>query len=133
MFKILIIDDDGTFLQLYRYLFEEEKYEVKTASSGVEAIKVLDIFVPDFMIVDISMPEMDGWQFITEINRTALRRPEIKNIPYIVITGENFVKENKDFHFEQDKNFNGYFVKMTSTDEVVKTVNDILNGKKTIE
>lgn len=80
------------------------------------------------MLVDIAMPEMDGWEFIQELNKLSLRKSEFKNVPYIVITGENFLSEKKTFSFEKDRNFKGYYPKMTAPFEIIDKIREILEG-----
>ena len=59
-FKVLAIDDEKDILLLLKYNLESEGYNVKTASSGKEGIKVAGEFNPDLILVDIMMPEIDG-------------------------------------------------------------------------
>ncbi len=59
-FKILAIDDEKDILLLLKFNLETEGYNVKTASSGKEGIEVAENFIPDLILVDIMMPDMDG-------------------------------------------------------------------------
>jgi len=122
MAKILVIDDEITIRMLFEYSLQEAGYEVKTASSGIEALKIIEEFIPDFMIVDIIMPEMSGWDFIQKLKSLQIKNPNLKNIPYIVITGENFLSSYKSFAFENDKNFKGYFEKMTPIEKILEVI-----------
>jgi len=123
MARILILDDDYTILQLFQYVFQDAGYVVKTATNGKTALELLKDYRPDFMIVDIAMPEMDGWAFITELNKAALRNTGLKGIPYVVMTGENFLTQSKRFSFERGKNFKKYFIKMTNPEIILDFVN----------
>lgn len=58
--KILLVDDEPDILELLHYNLSLEGYEIITASNGVEAIEVAKREVPDVIILDIMMPEMDG-------------------------------------------------------------------------
>jgi len=122
MAKILVIDNEITIRMLFEYSLQEAGYEVKTASSGIEALEVIGEFIPNFMIVDIIMPEMSGWDFIKKLKPLQIKNPDLKNIPYIVITGENFMSSYKSFAFENDKNFKGYFEKMTPIEKIIEVI-----------
>ncbi len=59
-FKILAIDDEKDILLLLKYNLEKEGYTVKTSDSGVEALKIVEKFSPDLILLDIMMPKLDG-------------------------------------------------------------------------
>tara|TARA_B100000902_G_C27257095_1_gene888476 strand:+ start:886 stop:1569 length:684 start_codon:yes stop_codon:yes gene_type:complete len=59
-FNILAIDDEKDILLLLKFNLESEGYNVKTASSGKEGIKIAEKFNPDLILLDIMMPDMDG-------------------------------------------------------------------------
>jgi len=59
-FNILVVDDEKAFALLVSQILRDEGYRVKTASSGEEAMKILDTYEPDLTISDIKMPGMDG-------------------------------------------------------------------------
>jgi two-component system alkaline phosphatase synthesis response regulator PhoP len=58
--KILIVDDEKDILELLKYNLEKERYDVKTSTNGKDAIEIARGFVPDLILLDIMMPEMDG-------------------------------------------------------------------------
>tara|TARA_B100001029_G_scaffold158736_1_gene145597 strand:- start:292 stop:990 length:699 start_codon:yes stop_codon:yes gene_type:complete len=59
-FKIMAIDDEKDILLLLKYNLEQEGYTVKTVESGVEALKIVDKFSPQLILLDIMMPKLDG-------------------------------------------------------------------------
>ena len=59
-FKILAIDDEKDILLLLRYNLEKEGYTVKTSDSGIEALKIVQKFSPNLILLDIMMPKLDG-------------------------------------------------------------------------
>jgi len=79
--KILAIDDDANICELLKLYLEKEGYEVKTASDGVEGIKQFKFSEPDLVLLDIMLPQKDGWQVCREIR-------EISNKPIIMITAK---------------------------------------------
>ena len=58
--KILIVDDDPDIIEILSYNLSNEGYNVKSAVNGVEAIKKAKKFIPDIILLDVMMPEMDG-------------------------------------------------------------------------
>ncbi len=58
--KILVVDDDQENLRIVGRTLTHEGYEVKTANSGVDGLKILESFQPDLILLDINMPGMDG-------------------------------------------------------------------------
>lgn len=87
--KILVIDDDQSFLEAIKQAFLSEKYEVMTARSGRDGLQQALAFHPDIVILDIMMPEMDGWEVCRRLR-------EMTNIPLMFLTAkegeENIVK-----------------------------------------
>jgi YesN/AraC family two-component response regulator len=79
--RILIIDDEGAILRMVRLALEKAGYEVLDASNGIEGLDIYHEALPDLVITDIFMPEMEGLEMIM-----ALRR-ENKNIKIIAISG----------------------------------------------
>lgn len=87
--KILVIDDDQSFLEAIKQAFLSEKYELMTARSGRDGLQQALAFHPDIVILDIMMPEMDGWEVCRRLR-------EMTNIPLMFLTAkegeENVVK-----------------------------------------
>ena len=69
-FRILIVDDEKSFLLLMRKILEDEGYTVKGLTDPEEALKVLDAFEPSLVISDLKMPKMDGMKFMDEVRRS---------------------------------------------------------------
>lgn len=76
---ILIVDDEPRIIRLVRGYLEQEGYQVVTAGSGREALFAARDHKPDLIILDLMMPEMDGWEFM------GLHRQE-RNTPIIMLT-----------------------------------------------
>ncbi|HMI65908.1 MAG TPA: response regulator, partial [Cyclobacteriaceae bacterium] len=64
--KILVVDDISSILENLRELLLMEGYAVVTATNGIEALGQLEKEVPDLIITDLVMPQMDGFTFIRE-------------------------------------------------------------------
>ena len=123
--KILIVDDDSFLLDMYALKFSQNKFEVYTASSGAQAIeKMRGGLKPDVMLMDIIMPEMDGFEMLTKINEEKL----CPNCMRIVLSNKS---QQSDIDQGNKLGVSGYIVKANSTPvEVINQVTEIL-GKKT--
>ena len=78
--KLLVIDDEANICDLLKIYFENEGYEVKTASDGIEGISYFKMYEPDLVLLDIMLPKnKDGWQVCREIR-------EISSKPIIMIS-----------------------------------------------
>lgn len=79
--KILIIDDDEFLLDMYSTKFKEAGFSVEIAKSGTEALEKCKVFAPDAILVDIVMPNMDGFETIK-----LLREKIGKSVKIIVLS-----------------------------------------------
>jgi len=81
MKKILIVEDVEINRDLLEQLLEED-YELLTAEDGAAAIRLAEKESPDLILMDMSLPVMDGW----EATRTLKGRDDLKRIPVIALT-----------------------------------------------
>lgn len=87
MFHILIVDDDKNIRRLLTAVLETENYSVSTAENGEDALKVLDQTHIDLIILDIMMPKMDGYAFIT------LLREQNPYMPVLMLTAKQLPED----------------------------------------
>src|SRR6185437_12649916 len=80
--KILVVDEDADLVELIRFNRTQAGYAIGTASNGVEAIKKARSWQPDLIVLDIMMPELDGFA-VCEILR---RDPATAGIPIMMLT-----------------------------------------------
>jgi two-component system response regulator VicR len=67
--KILIVDDDPFILFVLRFLLNREGYDVIKAEDGAECLKKVKLENPDMVLLDVMMPDVDGWEVCREIKR----------------------------------------------------------------
>ena len=67
--RILLVDDEEDILEFLSYNLRKEGYKIKTASNGKSALKILEKFNPDLIILDVMMPEMDGIEVCESIRK----------------------------------------------------------------
>ena len=89
MFRILVADDDKNTRRLLRAVLEEENYTVFTAENGEEALRVLDKEHIDLAVVDIMMPQMDGYEF------TSFLRENDNNLPILMISAKQLPADRR--------------------------------------
>ena len=81
--KILIVDDEPKMVTMLKMALEAASYEVVSASNGKEGIEMVEKEKPDAIILDLMMPEMDGFTACKKIKGD----PEYEHIPILVLTG----------------------------------------------
>ena len=78
--RVLVVDDEPNIVDILRFNLEREGYEVITASDGLEGLSQARSQGPDLILLDVMMPEMDGFQVCQELRR------EDKLTPIIMLT-----------------------------------------------
>ena len=82
MLRILIIDDVETNRFVLRNIITDMGHQPVLAENGVQGIKIMERMIPDLILLDVAMPEMDGFEFATIIKKDVRTR----NIPIIFIS-----------------------------------------------
>ena len=126
--SLLIIDDDKMNLKLLSNLLSPD-YTIYTATNGASGIRIAKEYLPDLILLDILMPEMDGYQTLAEIKNNE----ETRKIPVIFITGLDSEKdEEKGLSFDAadyiTKPFRAMIVKLRVQNQI-----QIVNHLRTIE
>jgi hypothetical protein len=87
---VLVVDDDAELRELVRRLLEREGYTVVEAENGRAALARVEEAAPGLIVLDLMMPEMDGFEFLTELRGHESRRA----IPVIVVTAKDLTAED---------------------------------------
>ena len=82
--RILVVDDDALLRRSLRAMLERSHYRVEAAQGGAEALEFLSSFRPDLVLLDIQMPEMDGFEVCQRIREL----PDTHLLPIIFLTGD---------------------------------------------
>jgi two-component system alkaline phosphatase synthesis response regulator PhoP len=69
MSKIMVVDDDLKILGVLREILQRGGYEVMVADSGEKCLEILKNEKPDLILMDVMMPQMDGWEVVKEIKK----------------------------------------------------------------
>ncbi len=86
--KILLVDDEIDILEFISYNLEKEGYRVYTAQNGKEALKIADKKIPDLIILDVMMPEMDGIVTCEELRKNTKLKKTV--IAFLTARGEDY-------------------------------------------
>jgi CheY-like chemotaxis protein len=115
MKKILVIDDAEFILESTSSLLEFEGYDVITAENGAIGVKKAFESLPDLILCDISMPEMDGFEVLEQIRKN----DNTHRIPFIFLTAFN---EKSNMRDGMTKGADDYLVKPYTREEIVKAI-----------
>ncbi len=89
-FKVLVIDDERDVLDVVSYNLLKDGYQVETAGNGVEGLQKAEDFLPDLILLDIMMPDMDG----IEVCRRLREQDRFDNtlIAFLTARGEDYTQ-----------------------------------------
>jgi CheY-like chemotaxis protein len=120
---ILVVDDDFNIRQLIEYTLVKTGYRVHSSKTGKDALKFLEGNRPAAVILDIVMPDMDGYTFLRKLRATSF----LKDIPVIISSGKSGLKE---FFELEDREFrpDAFLSKPYKMDELEETVKEVLNA-----
>jgi sigma-B regulation protein RsbU (phosphoserine phosphatase) len=118
---ILLVDDNPLFLKLLARAFGKAEFDCYIAHSGQEALLYLQTQVPDAILSDYEMPEMNGLEF----RRNILREERLKDIPFMFLTGFD---DEKVRYSGLDLQAIDYVIKDTPVDVIIAKVNNLLRA-----
>lgn len=124
--KILLVDDEQDILDLIKYNLEKEGFEVQTANNGREGLREARVFLPDLILLDVMMPEMDGMETCIQMKDL----PELRNtiIAFLTARGEDY-SQIAGFEAGADD----YITKPIKPRVLVSRVKALLRRKSTAE
>jgi len=88
---VLVIEDEPQTRELLRRALEKEGWRVLEAANGRVGLEQLDGTVPGLILLDLMMPEMDGFEFMQELRK----RPACRLVPVVVITAKDVTPEDR--------------------------------------
>lgn len=117
--KILIIEDDFFLIKVMQKKFEKEQFEVHILENGTNAVTTADKFKPDVILVDLIMPETDGFETIKNLRED----DRTVNIPILVVSN---LANTEEVEKVEKMNILKYFVKsnidLKEIIEFIKTI-----------
>lgn len=121
--RILLVEDEFNIAKLFHYNLTKAGYEVTIGTNGNEGYELAEKLLPDLIISDVMMPEVDGFEF----RKKLLTNEELKKIPFVFLTAKG---EEDDILQGYDLEIEDYIIKTSSPKVVIAKVSAIL---KTIE
>jgi two-component system alkaline phosphatase synthesis response regulator PhoP len=113
--KVLVVDDEPHIVNLIRLTLSGDKYDIYSAFSGLEAIKLAKQIKPNLIILDLMMPNIDGYQVCEEIRKD----PKIAETPIMILSAKSqLVDKFKSINVGADD----YLVKPFDPEELLKRV-----------
>jgi CheY-like chemotaxis protein len=117
--KILLVDDSSTVLMMEKMILSQDRYQLTTAKNGVEAIARARSERPDLILLDVVMPELDGFGALEAIRRDEATR----QIPVIMVTTRS---EATSLETGYARGCNDYVTKPVNSSELLAKVRNLL-------
>ena len=119
MKKILLVDDEPNIIMSLEYTFKKNNFQVFIARDGQEALDILKTEQPDLIILDIMMPNVDGYATIEEVRKDE----KLNNCKVIFLSAKN---KESDIEKAMNLGANAYMTKPFSIKKLVEQVNYLL-------
>ena len=119
--KILIVEDEESLLKLESILLSSKGYRVTGVMDGKSALAEIQFNKPDLVILDIMLPEMDGF----EVCRQIKENPQTRHIPVVMLTAKKTVQDQAR---GQQAGCDAYITKPFKSSKILDTIRDILNN-----
>lgn len=123
MASVLVVDDEPDIRYLVQMALEADGHQVMTAANGIDALAAVEVEVPDVMLLDVMMPDLDGWSVLEQLKAHFDER--IASVPVIMFT-------SLGTHLDQARGGIGgavrYLVKPVDIDDLLGNVREVLNG-----
>jgi CheY-like chemotaxis protein len=113
--KILLVDDQADAIDALAMLLEMDGHAVRTAYSGADALAIVDNFVPDLALIDVSMPDMSGMQ----LARLLRNNPALANTRLVALTG---FAGQADRQAATEAGFDAHVTKPVSADQLATLI-----------
>lgn len=120
MMKILIVEDEEALLEGISHILQEEKYEVETALNGYEGLELAKQGIYDAIILDIMLPEMDGFSIVKSLRDDSIRTPIL-----LLTAKDSVIDRVKGLDLGADD----YMIKPFAAPELLARIRVLLRGK----
>ena len=117
--KILLVDDEPNIIMALEYALKKQNFEVYIARDGKEALQILESNTPDIVLLDIMMPNVDGYQTLAYIKE----KTHLKSTKVIFLTAKNKASDvEKGLKLGADK----YLIKPFSVKKIIAEIEELL-------
>jgi len=121
--KVMVVDDEPDIVDLLLLMLDGTDYDVITASGGNDCLEKLKHDVPDLILLDLIMPDLDGWGVLNSIRQDE----RLKSIPVVILTAKQLtadVAQKKAPHITE------YHVKPVTKEGLISVIEDITSSSK---
>lgn len=119
--KILIVEDEMDLLNLIDFNLTRRGYKTAAALDGLDAMKKVEEYKPDIIVLDLMLPEMDGWKFCKSL------RQKKSDVPIVILTAKAMPEDRlKGFEIGADD----YLTKPFSIEELIIRVDKLLEKRR---
>lgn len=119
MSKVLVVDDSQTEIYQFRSILESLGHEVITADNGLEGVAMATSDLPDLVLMDIVMPDMNGFQATRKISRGETT----KHIPVIIVSSKD---QETDKVWGERQGAKGYITKPVDRNKLVALISKLI-------
>jgi two-component system, cell cycle response regulator DivK len=122
--RILLVEDNELNRDMLSRRLLRRGYEVEIAVDGKEGLRMANAFCPDLILLDLSLPEMDGWEVLKNLKQN----PQMKGIPVVALTAHALVS---DRHRALEAGFDEYDIKPVEMPRLLKKMETLLGVEAT--
>ena len=122
--KVVCVEDEPEIIDLIRLILGRKGFDLTGATGGLEGLETIRRVKPDLVLLDLMMPDMDGWEVYQQMKAD----PELKNIPVIVVTAKaQSIDKILGLHIAK---VDDYVTKPFGPQELLQSVERVLSAKE---
>jgi two-component system cell cycle response regulator DivK len=121
--RVLLVEDNPDNFELVRFLLERFGYEVLGSRDGLQALEIARREIPDLILMDLSLPGMDGWTAAQELKNSATT----SHIPLLAITAHTLPGDRKR---AMESGFDGYISKPINVQTFPTDISSAIENRK---
>jgi len=121
MSRVLIVEDSSTQRQVLSQVLQEQKFAVAVAQNGVEALEKIERFLPDVVLLDVVMPDLNGY----EVCRRLKSNEKTRHIPVIMCSSKD---TQVDVYWAKKNGADAYIVKPFRPDNLLSTIQEVIES-----
>jgi twitching motility two-component system response regulator PilG len=122
--RILVVEDEESLLKLESILFTSKGYQVTGVRGGLDALRSISQQRPDLVVLDIMLPDMDGF----EVCRSIKEDPDTSSIPVVMLTAK---KSSRDLEAGRVAGADAYITKPFKSVKVLEVIGGLLGNRTT--
>ena len=122
--KVVCVEDEPEIIDLIRLILGRKGFDLTGATGGLEGLEAIRRVKPDLVLLDLMMPDMDGWEVYQQMKAD----PELKNIPVIVVTAKaQSIDKILGLHIAK---VDDYVTKPFGPQELLQSVERVLSARE---